>query len=352
MLYTIARIVDESNEEIGFRLLDTTNETVTDMSYKDILEGTKNNELLIDNLEYVNDKLVINDESTVKYPVIDTQSNLINSDRYRLIILERTSLIEYRCAEYTGKIFSLTLADFDLEKYRLGISNGHIVDDKVVRTAGEFRFNIAEDNYEELNDLVNNYIAKCESMGKPSLYLNIAWEDIVLRSTFNEDTIGICDMPSIVTVIYEKAFKGKYNMSSIDIGEKVRFIGKEAFSDCTELESVNITGEDTIISSGAFEGCIGLNAIKLPSNLKVIYSNTFSGCESLKEIELSEGLEIIDKEAFANCKNLSNITIPESVKYIHEDAFKGLQDSIDIIIPIKLKGILDDNRYNLTIVHN
>ena len=76
-------------------------------------------------------------------------------------------------------------------------------------------------------------------------------------------------MPSTLKRIEYNTFYGCENLKSINLPERLEYIGKKCFQE-SALESVT-----------------------LPLLLKVIEENTFFRCENLKTVEFPEGLEMI-----------------------------------------------------------
>jgi len=73
------------------------------------------------------------------------------------------------------------------------------------------------------------------------------------------------------------------SLSSYNIKEGTRFIGRYAFSGCTNLTSISISNSVTRIENFAFENCSKLTTVILPYSLKY-YGNAFSNCPSLTDI--------------------------------------------------------------------
>lgn len=91
-------------------------------------------------------------------------------------------------------------------------------------------------------------------------------------------------LPTTIIAIDDEAFRGMYNLKSLDIPDGVNVIGTCAFASCSGLESIT-----------------------LPSKLKVIEAETFQDCAKLSFILLPEKLIAIKQYAFYNCFKLHSI---------------------------------------------
>ncbi len=163
------------------------------------------------------------------------------------------------------------------------------------------------------------------------------------KGNFNLKSIEI---PDTVKSIEDFAFNECTNLKTITLPNSVKSIGKSAFFYCTRLENVNLSDGIESIGDGAFFGCENLKSFEitdsvksvgdyafakcknlksatLGSGLKTISNQLFSGCESLEKIVIPEGVETIGRRAFANCQVLEDVTLPKSLITINENAFYG-----------------------------
>ena len=87
----------------------------------------------------------------------------------------------------------------------------------------------------------------------------------------------------------------------------------------TNLTSVTITSVG--IFDFAFYGCANITSIEIPDGVESIGRSAFSGCSSLTSIEIPDGVTSIGDSAFRKCSSLTSITIPEGVTTIGNRAF-------------------------------
>jgi len=91
-------------------------------------------------------------------------------------------------------------------------------------------------------------------------------------------------------------------ITTIEISEGVKRIGKGSFKELYELTDISLPESITEIGDNAFSDCEKLESLSLPAKLTVIGSDAFDGCESLAEIsfggsrELWEELDIDEKD--------------------------------------------------------
>lgn len=145
-------------------------------------------------------------------------------------------------------------------------------------------------------------------------------------------------IPSCITEIGEKAFKGNNSLKSVIITGNVKIIGGDAFSDCTNLEIV-VLPESMEKIGCAFARCSSLKHITIPKGIKVIEPWTFSSCDNLESVILPEGMEKIGNYAFADCHNLKKVVIPESLTETGSNAFSNCSSLESVILPEGMKEI-------------
>ncbi len=95
------------------------------------------------------------------------------------------------------------------------------------------------------------------------------------------------------------------------------------------INTIIITGGD-IVYDNAFSGCYQLTSIVLPNGMKKIGGNAFLGCTGLTNMIIPDGVTEIGVGAFWGCTGLSSITIPDSVNSIAWGAFYDCANLTDI----------------------
>ncbi len=162
--------------------------------------------------------------------------------------------------------------------------------------------------------------------------------DYVELSFYDYDTYEEITCRYYVRGIDDNAFRD-CSMSSVTIGNNVKYIGNEAFEWCSNLASVTIPNSVTRIGDKAFYGCENLSSVTL--HCKEIGS-WFRGFQSLKEVILGNSVTSIGDNAFEWCSNLTSVTIPNSVTRIGDEAFCYCIGLTSVTIPNSVTSIGED----------
>ena len=164
--------------------------------------------------------------------------------------------------------------------------------------------------------------------------------DVIEYGEYEENLIIKCvKIPSTVSKIDERAFRGCISLETIDIPCGVTEIDNYAFCGCTSLKTIVIQEGTKKIGEEVFSGCISLKNIILPSSIIDIGSCAFDGCTSLKSISLPDGMSIISACMFLNCSSLEYIKIPDSVREIEDRAFENCSSLQSILLPDNIEFI-------------
>ena len=135
-----------------------------------------------------------------------------------------------------------------------------------------------------------------------------------------------------VTQIDSGSFE-ESDITSIEIGDNVTYIGKSAFRECKNLKTVKLGKSILNIDEGAFNECSALEEITLPKSLEKLGGSIFAGCTSLKKVTVEDGgnFAIKDGVLFSSdmktlyfalpYENLGNYVCPDSVEEIKPLAF-------------------------------
>lgn len=135
-----------------------------------------------------------------------------------------------------------------------------------------------------------------------------------------------------VTRIDGLAFE-ESDITSVEIGRNVTYIGKSAFRGCTSLKTVKLGASVKGIDDSCFNNCSSLEEIKFPKSLETIGINLFDGCTAMKKVEFEsdESFVIKDDIVFsADMKvlyfalpyaQLGNYVCPDSVEKLSEFPF-------------------------------
>ena len=201
-------------------------------------------------------------------------------------------------------------------------------------------------------------------------------EEIVLSK--NLKSIGPC------------AFRGCYDLKSIDSPKSVTEIGHSAFYGCSSLENVSINSEidiaedvfssvpavnnsyddwlynenssDFFIWNGWLYGYKGnsknpvipsgvygisddlfrnsdITGITIPEGVKYIGYGAFKNCTALKSVKLPNSLQKIGGEAFGDCTALSSVTFGSGLKSIEYEGFGHCEALKKVVLPEGLEKL-------------
>ena len=200
-----------------------------------------------------------------------------------------------------------------------------------------------------------------DSIGSNNFYSDDkgAFEDCTSLTSIN--------IPNSVRYIGKNAFSSCSGLTSITIPNSVTKIENGTFKNCTRLTSVNLSnGLESIGSNyygeGVFEGCTSLTSINIPNSVTKIQNGTFKNCTRLTSVNLSNGLESIGSNyygegVFEGCTSLTSINIPNSVTSIRMRAFSGCSGLNSVAVhwqrPLRIDRDVFDrvtlNRVKLTV---
>ena len=147
----------------------------------------------------------------------------------------------------------------------------------------------------------------------------------------NLDGSSEIEIDSSCTQIYQYAFYGRADITSVSIPDSVTSIGSYAFYSCDSLTSITIPDSVTSIGSYAFSGCSSLTSITIPDSVTSIGYRAFEDCTSLTSVTIGEGVTSIENWAFDGCSSLTSITIPDSVTSIGNYAFDGCYSLVYVV---------------------
>ncbi|MEI3220124.1 MAG: leucine-rich repeat domain-containing protein [Lachnoclostridium sp.] len=181
-------------------------------------------------------------------------------------------------------------------------------------------------------------------------------------------------LPDSVVTIQDQAFAECSQLTSLDLGDGVQFIGANAFwgagitslalpdslatledfafAYCESLTSIEWPDNEDFTTVTGFGGCTALpveefnevvslpsvtalgteafsyctfESVTIPSGIRTIGEGAFWGADSMKSLTIMPGVTYIESDAFANCSGLAGTTIvvPETVISIGGNAFGG-----------------------------
>lgn len=140
-------------------------------------------------------------------------------------------------------------------------------------------------------------------------------------------------MGSGVTSIGYSAFYNCSSLANVTIGSGVTFIGYSAFVNCSSLSSITIPNSVKSIGEYAFGGCSGLTSVLIPNSVTSLGESAFCWCSNLTSVIIGNNVTSIAKNAFSNCSSLIFVDIPNSITSIDAAAFRDCSALTSIDIP-------------------
>lgn len=174
-----------------------------------------------------------------------------------------------------------------------------------------------------------------------------AFDANITEHTYENGT-GTIIFDNPVTLIGERAFEARLNLTSIKIPNSVTEIGRCAFYNCRGLTNINIPNSVTTIGHLVFCECMGLTSVKIPNSVTNMGGAVFSECSSLTSVTISNNITAISGSTFQNCTSLTSVTIPDGVTSIGEGAFMNCISLKSITIPNSVTTIEKEAFYNCT----
>ncbi len=135
--------------------------------------------------------------------------------------------------------------------------------------------------------------------------------------TLRSGTVGIAD----------SVFKSNADITSVDFGDSLRYIGKYAF------------GSD---SSG--KGM--LTEVQFPASLRSVDESAFSYQSKITRISFGENLTFIGKNAFRFCSSIAEVLLPESLQTVQCWAFSATAPSAKLFLENTLENIYAEKEWS------
>ena len=104
------------------------------------------------------------------------------------------------------------------------------------------------------------------------------------------------------------------SIESCVINENTKIIYQDAFDGCWNLTSIEIPNSVTTIGHGAFYNCGRLTEITIPDSVTAIGNYVFSFCNALTSLTIGDSVTSIGHRAFEWCSNLTSITFNGTVE--------------------------------------
>ena len=199
----------------------------------------------------------------------------------------------------------------------------------------------------------HNYI--CDDCGYllPGLYdangdMIASWRELVdvygmnATSNYKSNTVATAQDSPYYVLTNTPALAGGVELSIGDINK----IGSYAFSSLQGLTNVVITDSATSIGQCAFYQCSKLSSVTIGNGVKFIESYAFADCNNLTSVTIGDSVTSIGNSAFYECRNLTSVTIPNNVTTIGASAFMYCDDLTSVTIGESVNSISSSAFYD------
>lgn len=154
----------------------------------------------------------------------------------------------------------------------------------------------------------------------------------IAEGTFCDNKkITSVEIPDSVKKIGRISFLECKNLKSVKLPKKFDSIGDSAFAYCEALEEIYINAKT--VGDYAFERCTKLEKITFGKNVKTIGNSAFQET-AIKTINLGKNIEKIECGALADCDSLESIIIGENVTTLEQ----GINAFCDKIKTVTIKS--------------
>lgn len=151
-------------------------------------------------------------------------------------------------------------------------------------------------------------------------------KDNKFLTTGDEGRKVVCTGDGRTLVYCPKGMEGEF---SVPVG--IMTIAKSAFEDCTKLTAVHITETVATISEKAFKGCYGLTLIDLGGKDGATLSigkSAFENCNKVTELTIPERVVKIEEFAFAKTSKLVKVIV-NTTGIVPDGAPEGTPATVD-----------------------
>lgn len=130
-------------------------------------------------------------------------------------------------------------------------------------------------------------------------------------------------------------------LKNIELPDSITRLGVYCFEDCIKLETIKLSNLLSEIPTRCFDNCESLKGIDIPESVTNVNSGALEECSSLEYVHFSVNTKInkIDSSVFRDCVKLGRIDLPESIEEIGVQAFQGCSRLNNIVLPSKVKSI-------------
>ena len=125
-----------------------------------------------------------------------------------------------------------------------------------------------------------------------------------------------------VTIVGGGAFKNCSNITSITVGENIRYFRNNPFPGCSSLERFIVNGNNTHFTVDEY-------GVLYSKNMKSMIA--YPGASIMEDYVIPDGVEYV-YTVFDSCANLKTLTVPESVNFRMNCKFNNCPNLTDVYV--------------------
>ena len=180
-------------------------------------------------------------------------------------------------------------------------------------------------------------------------YISDGVYDMESSVFFKDTSLKRVRLPNTLTVKTRKEyFNGCTALEYIEIPDRETVIGSGWFIN-SGLKKIKFGSSLECIYNQAFQGCEQLTSIEIPSTVTEIQQAAFMDCPRLSDIRLNEGLLKLGANVFNGCA-AKEIVIPNSVIEFDENAFSGCNATLLVYKGSKAEEFVKTKNLNYKVI--
>ena len=164
-------------------------------------------------------------------------------------------------------------------------------------------------------------------------YLIALANDNVPSVTYHDDCVYLerCSLDSTTTTftlgantktIFPYAFAENQTIQTINLNDKLEYIGFRAFSYCKNLGNVDFPDSLKSIQGESFYDCDSITSVRTGRGLNLISYGAFDKMDNLTEVYIEDCSEILQIfYTFISCPKLNYVSLPSNLYFLGVDSF-------------------------------
>lgn len=182
-----------------------------------------------------------------------------------------------------------------------------------------FMVNMKDADYSQLNSIGADAFNGCKALEKfcsdADFVLPGSIVEIGENAFYGCSSISNALMEDSITSIGSAAFKNCTGLTKVNISGNMNIIPESLFENCTSINSVTIGDKKNIeitIKANAFKGCYNLGSIDLPEQVVTVEEGAFASCSNLMRIYIGKRWLDLEEGAFPENEGLCFVSTADT----------------------------------------